>query len=110
MLKKILSASICAISILSFSSCKKNSAACEKEIVLVMAEVNPATTIAGQMDQAFKEKVEELSKGKIKINLQCAGILGDVDSVMDLMLKPNSTIQIHRMSAVNMATYGCKKN
>lgn len=75
-----------------------------------MAEVNPATTIAGQMDQAFKEKVEELSKGKIKINLQCAGILGDVDSVMDLMLKPNSTIQIHRMSAVNMAMYGCKKN
>ena len=82
----------------------------EKEITLVMAEVNPAETIAGQMDYAFKAKVEELSKGKIKIDLHCSGILGDVDSVMELMLKPNSTIQIHRMSAVNMAMYGCKKS
>lgn len=80
----------------------------EKEMTLVMAEVNPAETIAGQMDYAFKRKVEELSGGKIKIDLQCSGILGDVDSVMALMLKPGSTIQIHRMSAVNMATYGCK--
>lgn len=79
----------------------------EKEVTLVMAEVNPAETIAGQMDQAFKQKVEELSGGKIKIDLQCSGILGDVDSVVSLMLKPHSTIQIHRMSAVNMASYGC---
>ena len=89
---------------------EKNKQADEKEITLVMAEVNPAETIAGQMDQAFKQKVEELSGGKIKIDLQCAGILGDVDSVMELMMKPNSTIQIHRMSAVNMAIYGCKKS
>ncbi|MBO4547478.1 MAG: TRAP transporter substrate-binding protein [Treponema sp.] len=81
-----------------------------KEITLVMAEVNPAETIAGQMDQAFKRKVEELSGGKIKIDLQCSGILGDVESIMDLMMKPGSTIQIHRMSAVNMATYGCRKS
>ena len=93
-------------------SCKnmKVKADDEKEITLVMAEVNPAETIAGQMDYAFKTKVEELSKGKIKIDLHCSGILGDVDSVMELMLKPNSTIQIHRMSAVNMAMYGCKKS
>ena len=89
-----------------FTSCNKKLN--EKEITLVMAEVNPAETIAGKMDQYFKEKVEELSAGKIKINLQCSGILGDVDSVMDLMLKPHSTVQIHRVSAVNLAAYGCK--
>ena len=90
-------------------SCKEKKAE-DKEITLVMAEVNPAETIAGQMDQAFKRKVEELSGGKIKIDLQCSGILGDVDSVMGLMMKPASAIQIHRMSAVNMASYGCKKS
>ena len=87
-------------------SCKAKEES-EKEVTLVMAEVNPPETIAGQMDQAFKQKVEELSGGKIKIDLQCSGILGDVDSVVSLMLKPHSTIQIHRMSAVNMASYGC---
>ena len=95
---------------LVFVSCKKKVVEEEKEITLVMAEVNPAETIAGQMDQAFKQKVEELSGGKMKIDLHCSGILGDVDSVMELMLKPNSTIHIHRMSAVNMAIFGCKKS
>ena len=100
--------SVCVLTVFfsMFSACK-NGKASEKEVTLVMAEVNPAETIAGQMDQAFKQKVEELSGGTIKIDLQCSGILGDVDSVVNLMLKPNSTIHIHRMSAVNMASYGC---
>lgn len=95
--------------LLTLSSCAKKAGPANEEVTLVMAEVNPEGTIAGQMDQVFKEKVEELSGGKIKIDLHCSGILGDVDSVMALMMKPNSTIQIHRMSAVNMAMYGCKK-
>lgn len=98
-----------ALLVAALASCKEKKAD-DKEITLVMAEVNPAETIAGQMDQAFKRRVEELSGGKIKIDLQCSGILGDVDSVMDLMMKPNSTIQIHRVSAVNIATYGCRKS
>ncbi|MCR4822131.1 MAG: TRAP transporter substrate-binding protein [Treponema sp.] len=112
MLKKIIFFASLFTTLLSFSSCTKktNSISDEKPITLVMAEVNPAETIAGQMDQAFKSRVEELSNGKIKIDLQCSGILGDVDSVMKLMLKPNSTIHIHRMSAVNMAMYGCSKS
>lgn len=103
--------SVCVLTVFfsMFSACKKGKAS-EKEVTLVMAEVNPAETIAGQMDQAFKEKVEELSGGSIKIDLQCSGILGDVDSVVNLMLKPNSTIHIHRMSAVNMASYGCSQS
>lgn len=103
--------SVCVLTVFfsMFSACK-NGKASEKEVTLVMAEVNPAETIAGQMDQAFKEKVEELSGGSLKIDLQCSGILGDVDSVVNLMLKPNSTIHIHRMSAVNMASYGCSQS
>ncbi|MBR1536850.1 MAG: TRAP transporter substrate-binding protein [Treponema sp.] len=111
MKKSLFSLMFSIVALTTLISClEKKNLNDEKEITLVMAEVNPAETIAGQMDQAFKQKVEELSNGKIKIDLQCAGILGDVDSVMALMLKPNSTIQIHRMSAVNMAMYGCKKS
>ena len=111
MKKQLFSLMFSIVALTTLISCfEKKNLNDEKEITLVMAEVNPAETIAGQMDQAFKQKVEELSNGKIKIDLQCAGILGDVDSVMALMLKPNSTIQIHRMSAVNMAMYGCKKS
>ena len=108
MFKKIFLSTISVLSIISLSSCKKEVK--DQTITLVMAEVNPDETIAGKMDYAFKNKVEELSGGKIKIDLHCSGILGDVDSVMNLMLKPNSTIQIHRMSAVNMAMFGCKKS
>ncbi len=110
MTRFLYASAACTALCLVFFACNKKAPAEDKEITLVMAEVNPAETIAGQMDQAFKQKVEELSNGKIKIDLQCSGILGDVDSVMDLMMKPNSTIQIHRMSAVNMAMYGCKKS
>ena len=39
------------------------------EVTLVYAEVNPLDTIVGQMATAFKEKVEELSGGKIAIDL-----------------------------------------
>lgn len=106
--KSVVAAIVVLASALSFS-CKAKKIE-DKEITLVMAEVNPAETIAGQMDQAFKRKVEELSGGKIKIDLQCSGILGDVDSVVNLMMKPGSTIQIHRMSAVNMASYGCTQS
>ena len=98
-----------ALACVSLASCKPK-AEPEKEITLVMAEVNPAETIAGQMDQAFKQKVEELSGGKIKIDLQCSGILGDVDSVVQLTMKPGSTIHLHRMSSLTFGIYGCKKS
>ncbi|MCR5723831.1 MAG: C4-dicarboxylate ABC transporter substrate-binding protein, partial [Treponema sp.] len=89
------------------ASCTKQQE--EPSVTLVMAEVNPPETIAGKMDYAFKEKAESLSGGTIKIDLQCSGILGDVGAVTDMMLKPHSSIHIHRMSAVNMASYGCTK-
>ena len=88
------------IAFLCLSCSKKPSVTEEKEITLVMAEVNPPETIAGRMDFAFKEKVEELSGGKIKIDLQCSGILGDNKNVRDIMSQPNSTIQLTRQGPI----------
>ena len=106
----ILSASLTAVFMLASCNGKKNARQEEKEITLVMAEVNPEGTISAQMDQAFKEKVEELSGGRIKVDLQCGGTLGDEESVMELMMKPNSTIHLERISAFNLASLGCEKS
>ena len=90
--------------VILFFSCNRKTIDSEKEITLVMAEVNPADTVVGRMDSAFKEKVEELSDGKIKIDLQFSGILGDEKQVMSLIMNKDSSIQLTRGPA-NLASY-----
>ncbi|WP_407428222.1 TRAP transporter substrate-binding protein [Treponema sp.] len=90
----------------SFLSCNFQN---QKPVTLVMAEVNPANTVAGKMDAAFKEKVEELSKGKIKIHLQYSGILGDEPQIMKLIVDPDSSIHLARVSA-SLVNYGDKQS
>lgn len=80
------------------------------EITLVMAEVNPLDTIVGQTDTAFKEKVEELSGGSIKIDLQASGVLGSENDVLDTMLGGGGTIDISRISAFALTSYGGQKS
>ena len=80
------------------------------EITLVMAEVNPLDTIVGQTDSKFKEKVEELSGGSIKIDLQASGVLGSENDVLDTMLGGGGTIDISRISAFALTSYGGEKS
>lgn len=82
----------------------------EAEVVLTFAEVNPLDTIVGQMDSAFKEKVEELSGGTIQIDLQASGVLGDESAVLDSMLGGGGTIQMSRISAFALTNYGGAKS
>lgn len=79
-------------------------------VTLVMAEVNPLDTIVGQMDAEFKEKVEDLSGGKIKIDLQASGVLGSENDVLDAMLGGSGTIDMSRISAFALTSYGAKKS
>lgn len=79
-------------------------------ITLVMAEVNPLDTIVGQTDTKFKETVEEMSGGKIKIDLQASGVLGSENDVLDTMLGGGGTIDISRISAFALTSYGAKKS
>ncbi len=76
------------------------------EITLVFAEVNPLNTIVGQTDTAFKEKVEELSGGAITIDLQASGVLGAENDVLDTMLGGGGTIDMSRISAFSLTSYG----
>jgi tripartite ATP-independent transporter DctP family solute receptor len=82
----------------------------EAEVVLTFAEVNPLDTIVGQMDTAFKDKVEELSGGQIQIDLQASGVLGAEQDVLDSMLGGGGTIQMSRISAFALTNYGGQKS
>lgn len=107
---KILFLSACITAFLLILSCTKANSVQSKEITLVMAEANPEGTISAEMDKAFKKKVEELSGGKIKIELHFTSNLGDEQTIMDYMTKPGSSIQLERISAFNLSPYGCYKS
>ncbi len=79
-------------------------------ITLVMAEVNPLDTIVGMTDQKFKEEVEARSNGSIIIDLQASGVLGSENDVLDTMLGGGGTIDMSRISAFALTSYGGKKS
>ncbi len=89
-------------------------AACSKKdegpLTLVYAEVNPQDTIVGQVAADFKAKVEELSKGKIIIDVQYSGVLGSENDVLDAMLAGAGSADISRISAFSLTSYGAEKS
>ena len=88
----------------------RSTTAVQPEVTLVYAEVNPLDTIVGQTGSAFKERVEELSGGKIKIDLQASGVLGSENDVLDTMLGGGGTIDMSRISAFALTSYGGEKS
>ncbi len=84
--------------------------AAEPEVVLVYAEVNPLDTIVGQMATAFADKVSELSGGTMKIDIQASGVLGSENDVLDTMLGGGGTIDMSRISAFALTSYGGEKS
>ena len=67
-------------------------------------------TIVGQMDTEFKNQVEKLSNGSIQIDLQAAGVLGSENEVLDTMLGGGGAIDISRISAFALTSYGGAKS
>lgn len=86
------------------------STATENVVTLVMAELNPLDTIVGMTDQYFADKVKELSKGSMVIDLKASGALGAENDVLDTMLAPGSTIDLARISAFALTSYGGKNS
>ena len=92
------------------SSAPAGDVANDPKVTLTYAEVNPLDTISGQTATAFKEKVEELSGGSITIDIQASGVLGSENDVLDTMLGGGDTIDISRISAFALNSYGAKKS
>ncbi|MGN0373736.1 MAG: TRAP transporter substrate-binding protein [Enterocloster sp.] len=81
----------------------------DPQVTLVYAEVNPLDTIVGQTDSAFKEKVEELSGGSIKVDLQASGVLGAEADILDSMVGHSGTVDMARLSVSSLTNYGTTK-
>ena len=86
-------------------SCQK-----EKSFSFVMSEVNPAGSLSVRMDEAFVQKVQELSEGSITIQLYTDGVLGDNTEVTNVMLQAGSKIDIARISPATLSTKNCNKH
>lgn len=127
MKKRVLSVLLSTMMVVSLSACslkapektvttdavtktESNGESKKETVTLVFAEVNPLDTIVGQTDTAFKEKVEELSNGDIKIDLQASGVLGAENDVLDTMLGGGGTIDMARISAFALTSYGGEKS
>ena len=85
-------------------------AANDPKVTLVYAEVNPLDTIVGQTASHFKEKVEELTGGSVVIDVQASGVLGSENDVLDAILGGSTSIDISRISAFALTSYGCNKS
>ena len=105
-MKKLL----CALLALSLVLCGALAMA-EEPVTLVYAEVNPAdnSTIVGTLALDFKAKVEELSGGSIIIDIQGGGVLGAEAQVLDGILGGGTSVDISRISAFALSSYGCNK-
>ena len=85
-------------------------AASDPKVTLVYAEVNPLDTIVGQPGSHFKEKVEELTGGSVVVDVQASGVLGSENDVLDAILGGSTSIDISRISAFALTSYGCNKS
>ncbi|NLO39370.1 MAG: TRAP transporter substrate-binding protein [Ruminiclostridium sp.] len=82
----------------------------DPQVTLVYAEVNPLDSIVGRMAVKFKDTVAELSGGSIKIDIQHSGVLGAENDVLDTMLGGGGTIDMSRISAFSLTSYGGEKS
>jgi len=62
------------------------------------------------MAVVFKEKVEELTNGQVIIDIQASGVLGSENDVLDTMLGGGGTIDMSRISAFALTSYGGQKS
>lgn len=115
--KRLLATLLCVILIISAVGCGKKKATSDNknnyeempEITLTYAEVNGANSISGRVGQKFKEEVERLSNGKIKIDFRPDGQMGEEGNILPYMMNGRGRVDIIRVSAFSFTEYGCEK-
>lgn len=80
----------------------------DAQVILTMAEVNPADSLDGQVLKYFKEQAESLSGGTVLIDIQASGVMGAENDVLDNMTTNGGTIAMARISSFALTNYGAK--
>ena len=62
------------------------------------------------MALAFQEKLEELSEGAIKVDIQDSGVMGDEKTVLSNIFSGDTSVDIVRISAFALNQYGAEKS
>ena len=86
-----------------------NDVANDPKVTLIYAEVNPETSIVGQVATEFARLVNEKTGGSVTIDVKYAGVLGPENEVLDGILAGDDSIDMSRISAFALSTYGCTK-
>lgn len=82
----------------------------DDSVTLVYAELNSMDSTDGMYASYFKDKVEELTDGAVKIDIQASGVLGNESEVLDGMISMSGTVDIARVSSYAFGNYGCNKS
>ncbi|MDR2655467.1 MAG: TRAP transporter substrate-binding protein [Oscillospiraceae bacterium] len=82
----------------------------DPKVTLTYAEVNPEASLMGMTAKAFKDKVEELTGGSVTVNVQYGGVLGAEGDVLDTMIGGGDTVDLARISAFSLTSYGTKRS
>lgn len=83
-------------------------AAKDPAVKLVYAEVDPKTSLPGQVGTYFQNEVKKLSGGSVTIDVQANGVLGAEGDVLDTMLGGGGTIDMARISTSSLTNYKVK--
>ena len=105
-MKKILSLALVLCMVLALGA----TCFADDPVTLVYAEVNPIEgTTVGAIATYFKEKVEELTNGTVTLDIQANAVLGSENDVLDAIMGGSTAIDISRISAFALSSYGCGK-
>jgi len=103
-MKKLFSIALVLVMLLSCASALA-------EVTLTYAEVNPVNgTVVGDVALAFKDKLEELSGGEVKVDIKDSGVMGDEKSVLGNILAGDDSVDVVRISAFALNQYGAQKS
>ena len=122
-LKKLLCALLAVVMVFALAACggdggktggdaagDVSKAKDDPKVTLVYAEVNPLDTIVGKTASEFKRLVEEKSGGSITIDVRDSGVLGSENDVLDAIMGGDDSIDMSRISAFALTSYGAKKS
>ena len=109
-MKKLLSLLLALTMLLTLTVYGSAEEAEEAEVVtLVMAETDSSGSVVGEMNTFFKRRVEELSGGSLKIDIQADGALGTEEEVLDSVMSGSDQIDMACISAFALNPYGVQK-
>ena len=78
-----------------------------KPVKLVYNEVNPATSLAGQVATHLSEQAAELSGGTITVEVHAGGsLMGHENDVLEDMTGPAPTVDVTRIAIMSLDNYG----